>query len=189
MKATQFFIMSFLFVIFTLVSSVSYAQENINRVFLSGEYGSSAGIQNCPGTCSADPSGTVGIGYRFEHIPLFDSAPMTETISLEYWRSQYVINGNALEATRKEINFGWELSFDEQHRYVFSLGPGIGWMTVNGPGSLSHTAFNPSGVGKFIFQVSPSLAVTLGYTHDFIFSANQPDFIANYVTLGVRWYL
>lgn len=189
MKLTKIVFMSCLGTIFALGTSASYAQENINQAFIYGEAGSSVGIQNCSGTCSSDSSGTVGMGYRFDYLTIFNSEPMVGTINLEYWRSQYVINGIALMATRKEINFGWELNFDDEYRYVFSVGPGIGWMTVKGPGSLSNTYFDPAGVGKFVFQVTSSLAVTLGYSHDFILSANQPDFIANSATFGLRWYL
>lgn len=189
MKITKLVSVYFCALVLELACPISNAQGNIDGVFLYGEYGIGTGIQNCSGTCSADPSGTGGVGYLLQMMPIFGSEPQVGSVSLEYWRAQYVINGNALDATRKEVNFGWEFNFDEQRRYVFSVGPGIGWMTVNGPGSLSHTSFNPAGVGRFIFHVSPSLALTLGYSHDFIFSANQPDFIANSVTLGFRWYL
>lgn len=190
MKFTQSIFLTFWFFVFALGMSASDALENVNRAFLYGEVGSSTGFEKCPGTCSSsNPGRAVGIGYLFEFMPVFDSEPQVASINLEYWRAQYVINGNALDVTRKEINLGWDINFDEQRRYVLSIGPGIGWVTVNGPGSLSHTSFNPSGMGKFIYQVSPSLALTLNYYRDYIFSANQPDFTANSVGIGLRWYL
>jgi len=194
MNIALFMVVSIFFSMLTLVSSVSkaYAEENINHInqaFLYGEYGNLDAIPNCPGACSAAPSRTVGMGYRFEFIPYFSDEFQAATLNFEYWRAQYVINGIALEATKKEINSGLEINFDEQGRYALSMGPGISWMTVNGSSSLSRTTPNPLVVTKLIAQVSSSLAVTLGYTHDFIFSANQSDFIANYVTFGVRWYL
>jgi len=191
MNTALFMVVSIFFSLLTLVSSVSkaYAEENINQAFLYGEYGNLDAIPNCPGACSATPSETVGVGYRFEYISYFSDELRIATVNLEYWRAQYVINGIALKATRKEISWGKEFSFDEQGRYGLSLEPGIGWMTVKGPGTLSRTTPNLSLKAKLIAQVSSSLAVTLDYTPDFIHSANQSDFIAYYVKFGVRWYL
>jgi len=194
MNTALFMVVSIFFSMFTLISSASkaYAEENINHInqaFLYGEYGNLDAIVRCPGTCSTTPSGLVGMGYRYEFSPYFADELRIATVNLEYWRAQYVINGIALEATRKEIIFGFEFNFDGQGRYGVTLGPGLGWMTVKGPGALSRTTFNPSGEAKLIAQVSSSLAVTLGYTQIFIYSANQPDIMPNYVTFGVRWYL
>lgn len=169
--------------------SASYAQENRGSVFLMGEVGINNSLVNCSGTCSADPSGTVGMGLNGDWMIDPDIGAISCSMSLEYSRYQFNINGNIFNAVRKTINLTVDEAFDEQNKYVLSLGTGLGWMTVSGPNALSRTTFNPPLIARLFFQVNPALYLSLGYSHEFILSSNQPDFIANSVDIGLRWYL
>lgn len=181
MKIVKLINITYLAALSALGASASYAQENGDSVFLMGEVGVNNSLVNCSGTCSANPSGTVGVGLNGD-------GAIRGAMSLEYSRYQFNINGNALNAVRKGINFSVEQAFDEQGRYILSLGSGLGWMTVSGPNALSRTSFSPPLIARFLFQVSPALYLSLGYSHEFILSSNQPDFIANSVDIGLRWY-
>lgn len=181
MKTAKSIITGCLATAFALCCSSSYAQENDGSVFLMGEIGANSRLENCSGNCRADPSGTVGIGLNGE-------GALRGSMSLEFSRYQFNINGNVLNAVRKGVNFSVEQALDKQDRYVLSLGSGLGWMTVNGPNALSRTTFSPPLIVRLLFQVNPAMYLSLGYSHEFILSSNQPDFIANSVDIGLRWY-
>jgi hypothetical protein len=168
--------------------SASYAQENDRSVFFMGEVGASTGLVNCFGTCSADPSKTIGIGYSFDFVPFPGSEPNQGTISLEYARYQFNINGNAINAVRKEVVITDDAAFDKQRRFILSWGVALGSMTVSGPNTPSSTYFDPALVARLLYQVNPALYLSFGYTHEFIVTPNQPDFIANSADAGLRWY-
>ena len=188
MKIAKFIVMSCSLAAISLGCSASYAKDNYHSVFFMGEAGTSTGLVNCIGTCSADLSRTLGVGYSFDLMPVFSSESKQGTVSLEYARYQFNINGNAIYAARKAIVFTDDEAFDAQRRFILSWGVRVGAMTVSGTNTPSSTYFDPELVARLLYQVSPPLYLSLGYTHEFIVSANQPNFIANSVDVGFRWY-
>jgi len=105
MEATKLLSISFLLAIFTFCGTVNYARENGNEgsVFLSGKIGSSDKLVGCSGSCSADPSGTIGIGYDFSYMAM--GGPVRLAVGLAYSRERFSLNGKVLDVKVKRLLF------------------------------------------------------------------------------------
>ncbi|TAJ77331.1 MAG: hypothetical protein EPO42_10315 [Gallionellaceae bacterium] len=180
----------FLVTMLSLGCTTSYAQENGNPIFLMGKVGNNVGIENCPGTCSANTSGTIGIGISGDFLESPDPSThlnMWNSIGVEYKREQFNINGNQLNVQMKAINLTMGYIFPEASRYIFTLGLGWGWQTTSVANMPDRTRLTPYGDFDLLYKVNPNLYLSVGYTHEFIFSG-YPDFIANGMDVGLRWY-
>lgn len=188
MRISKLIIMSCLTVI-TLGCSVSYAQENGSPIFLMGKVGNSVGFDNCSGPCSAaSPSGMIGVGFSGEFFT-DENFPIKarNSISLEYKRDRFNFNGNVLNVQEKAINLALEFVWKKYPQFILGGSVGIGQMTSGGPNVSDRTASSYPGGIDFLYKVSPTLYLSVGYTHTFILSG-YPDFIANGMDVGLRWY-
>jgi len=190
MQISKLFAFISLLLIYALGCAASYAQENRSPIFLAGKVGSNVGLVNCSANCSANTSGAIGLGFSGDIIESPDhSTPinMWNSISLEYKRDQFSFNGNQLNVETKGIELTMGYMLQDASRYVLALGVGGGWQTTSGTNMSEHTTFNPYGNISLLYKVNSGLYLTLGYSHDFIYSG-YPDFISNSVNVGFRWY-
>ncbi len=196
MKNLKLIIMSCMAAALSFSYAASYAQESGSPIFLLGKFGSSAGLEGCPGNCRADPTGTIGVGFNFDlskydFASFSDSSPIKEnaSISLEYSQARFDVNGNRLDVQGRAINFAFEFSLKQHPEYVLALQIAPVWMTSSGP-NIPKRNIATSGRGgvDLLYQVNPSLYLTVGTSSVAILSSNQPDFISRTVDVGLRWY-
>ncbi len=176
-------------VVIALGCSASYAQESSSPIFFMGKIGNNVGIDNCSGSCSAaNPGGTIGVGYTGEFLTAPDSPLMVRnSLSLEYTRDRFSVNGNVLNVQEKALNLALEFVWQKHPQFILSGAVGFGQMTSSGSNVLDRTASSYPGSVDLLYKVSPALYLSVGYTHAFILSG-YPDFIANSVDVGLRWY-
>lgn len=189
MKDAELSFMNLLVIIFALNCSASYAQENDESVFITGRAGSNIGINNCIGSCSADSSGSVGFGFTGHDNSDWDSLILRDSISLDYSRYQFNINGNSLGVDEKAIHFHLESAWQAFPKCVLDVALGPGWSTVSSPNVPNRTVFGFSSEINLLYQVVPSLYVLVGSSFFMIKPANQPDLLSRTVDVGFRWHL
>ncbi len=190
MKITHLVSASCFAAIFSLGYSISYASET-EGAFLLGQYGSNVGIDNCPGSCNADFNGTLGMGVTLDSAiyPHLFTRQDRDSFTVEYSRQQFTLNGNTINVRRPSINYFAEMYLGQRSGFSLALGVGLGWQTTDGTNLPSRTTFDPTLNLNLLYEINPTLQLSLGYSHDFIYATSNPDFISNSVLFGLRWYL
>jgi len=189
MEIKKLFGMSLLVAIFTFNGAASYASENGNdgSVFLSGRIESSDKLVGCSGNCSADPGGTIGIGYDFSYMAIF--GPVRMGVGIEYSRKRFNLNGNVLDVNVKAVTISPEYPFDKNSMFLMAAPVQLGIMTSGGTLIPERTGFGGSYGIDFLYQASPGLYLSIGASSIMVSTSNQADFFSDTVDIGFRWYL
>lgn len=174
--------------IFAFCGADSYAHENGNEgsVFLSGKIESSDKLVGCSGSCSAKPSGTIGIGYDFSYEAF--GRPVSAAVSMEYSRKRFNINGNVLDVNVKAITISPEVSFGKDEQFIMALPIQLGVITSAGSNIPERSGFGGSGGIDFLYQATHSVYLSVGFATLMVLTSNQPDFFSDTVNVGLRWY-
>ena len=118
MKIAKLFIIGGMASVFALGYSSSYAQENDGTVFFSGRVGASDRIKGCSGNCSADPSGSIELGFSMEN-DISDSFIIRISPSFAYSKHQLNVNGSAVKVVGKGVYLHAEVALQSYPRLVF----------------------------------------------------------------------
>ncbi|KAF0203005.1 MAG: hypothetical protein FD173_1901 [Gallionellaceae bacterium] len=190
MKDKKLIIISLFLAAFVLNCSSSYAQVDDGTVFFSVRGEKKDRIVGCSGSCSADISGTIELGFTGE-----DDSSGSDTFifrlspSLAYSRRQFNTNGIALSVVEKGVSLHAEVVLQSYPRFVFDARIEPAWKTVSSLNMPDRTVFSADSGIDFLYQVNPGLYAFTGWSIRTIAPANQPDFGYFTVDLGLRWYL
>jgi len=188
-KTARSFIMCCLACISMTGYSVAHAQENDGSIFFEGRISNSESLLYCSGTCSADPGGTLGIGFTKNDYAASAGFMFSPSISLDFSRNRFVINGNALDVTEKGIHLHLDMALESLPEYVISLRGGLGWITSSSMNSPGRTIFSGGTGIDLIYRIVPDLNVLVGVSSLPVVSSNLADFYSRTVDVGLRWYL
>lgn len=189
MKIAKLLIMSCLACIYMMAYSAVYAQGNDSSIFLEGRIANSESFLNCSGTCSADPGGTLEIGFTRNDFAPLAGIIFSPSVSLGYSRNRFVINGTALDVTEKGIYVHLDFALQSHPEYVFSARNGLGWITSRSMNLPDRTVFGGVSGIDLIYRVAPDFNVLIGVSALPVFPSNQADFFSRTVDIGLRWYL
>jgi len=190
MKTAKLFILGCMASAFALGYSSSYARENDGTVFFSGRIGATDRFRDCSGNCSANPNGTLEIGFSSDYsdegsgVFIYRVSP-----SLGYSQYQFDINGNALNVVGKGIYIQGEVALRAYPRFVFDAKIEPTWKIASSLNTPDRTVFGIDAGIALLYQVDPGFYVLIGSTARTISPANQPDFRYSTVDFGLRWYL
>jgi len=188
-KTARSFIMCCLACISMTGYSVAHAQENDGSIFFEGRIANSESLLYCSGTCSADPSGTLGMGFAGDEFDTLATLTFRPAISLDYSRSRFIVNGNTIDVAEKGIHLHLEWALKSLPEYVFSVRGGLGWISSSSMNSPGRTVFSGGSGIDLIYRIVPDLSVLVGVSSLPVVSSNLADFYSRTVDVGLRWYL
>lgn len=190
MKTAKLFIMGCMATAFALGCSASYAQENDGTVFFSGRVGASDRIADCSGSCNADPSGTMELGFSGDYYDEGSASFVYRlSSSLAYSRYQFNINGNAFNVVEKGVYLHADIALQSHPRYVLVAKVEPTWKTSISLNTPDRTVFGVGSGLDLLYQVEPGFYVLVGWSSRTISPANQPDYRYSTADFGFRWYL
>jgi hypothetical protein len=170
------------------VCNISYAQDNDGSVFIEGRMSNSESILNCSGICSADSSGALGIGFIGENFESLGALTMGFSLSADYSRNRFTVNGNVLDVTEKGIHAHYDLALQSHPELVFSARAGVGWITSSSINLPDRTVFGGGSGIDLTYQMTPDSNVFIGFSMLPVSPANQADFYAKTVDIDFRWH-
>lgn len=190
MKIAKLFIIGGMATAFALGYSSSYAQENDGTVFFSGRVEASDRIKDCSGSCNADPSGTIEIGFSSDYSDEGSDVFIYRlSSSFGYSRYQFNINGNVSDVAEKGVYLHGDAALQSYPRFVLDAKIAPTWKTASSLNTPDRTVFGVGSGLDLLYQVEPGFYALIGWSSRTISLANQPDYRYSTVDLGLRWYL